>query len=87
MSLRPRNLIDARIGEVVEENGILYRCVKDIVGIDNCQHCDFRRSSVTTGLYLCPDYECLGYRRKDKTNVHFIKVKREEVEPWELSEK
>lgn len=86
MSLRRRNLKDCRIGEVVEEFGFYYRCVKDAQEAQGCAHCAFLRKPVTHA-FLCCDYECLARYRKDKTNVHFVRIKIEEVEPWELSEK
>lgn len=86
MSLRRRNLKDCRIGEVVEEFGFFYRCVKDTPEAQGCPHCAFMRKPATNA-FLCCDYECLSRYRKDKTNVHFVRIKIEEVELWELSEK
>lgn len=59
----------ARIGETVKVSGSVYRCIRDECSI-GCSKCDFK------GTDGCFDYSCSKDKRRDRTDVVFVRERR-----------
>jgi len=70
-------MIQLRVGEIREIKGVKIQCIQaeSFSSVNTCQKCVFASKESGVERCMAGDLMCFSFKREDKKNVYFKKVK------------